>query len=86
MTLLAMDGVGRLARERENERRIFDKARKDARVYFDEHPDGVLERDLVGFLVKHGASRSIASACADELLSQGLAKKNWTNGMLTHVS
>lgn len=84
MTLLAAEGIGRLAREHETERAAFDRALQMAIDLFESNPGGMPERDLVETLVTGGVSRSVASACADELLSGGLAQKNWQTGFLTH--
>lgn len=86
MSILAIEGITRLARERDEEQRQFELFSQEARHFFDLHADGVGEGEIVAHLMSKGASRSVASACADELLSGGLARKNWTTGHLSHPS
>lgn len=86
MTLLAFEGISKLAEERAREQEEFKRFAELARKIFESHQLGILERELVHRLVEQGATRSVASACADELLSGGIARKNWTSGLLTHVN
>jgi hypothetical protein len=85
MTLLAMEGVGKLAREWTRDRADLDQVIQSALDVFESHPDGMPERALIQVLVDNGASPSVASASADELISGGVARKDWVTGVLTHV-
>lgn len=85
MSMLSMEGIGKLANERARELQDLDRFVQEALDLFEASPDGIRERSLIDTLVDRGASISVASACADELISGGVARKNWSTGLLTHV-
>lgn len=87
MTLLASEGVRRLADERRAEQTQLEDAQQRAISVVTEAAHGIPERDLVQTLMSElTVDRSVASSAADYLLAIGVARKDWVTGLLTQVS
>lgn len=85
MTLLAAQGIRRLAQEQKERRKLTQQVFERAVDLFDSRPDGITETDLVDMLESEGFSLSLASSGVDGLRSSGRAQKDWKTGFLSHV-
>ncbi|MGO4452548.1 hypothetical protein [Arthrobacter sp. RAF14] len=85
MTLLAAQGISRLATEQIEYRKQVEDAKERVERIFNERKEGILEGELIAALTNENVPYSIAVAAADWLTSAGIAKKNFRTGIVSRT-